>query len=725
MPHPFAPEVGTLVELLRWRAAHQPDRVAYTFLADGDADERNVTYGELDRRARAVAVWLSGRPARGARVLVLLEEGLDYLVALFGCMYAGALAVPVHPPDPHRLQRTLPRLLTIAENAGVTSVITSHEIAAASREGLSAIPVLSTAAWLAVDTDLGSPDGWEDPGLGPDDLAYLQYTSGSTATPKGVMISHRNLIHQLTDFDTGYAHDPDSVLVSWLPATHDLGLVYARFLPLFIGFRCVFFSPVAFMARPARWVRALSTYRGTHSPSPNFGFELAARKVTAADEAGLDLSCVRVLLNGAEPIREESERLFYQAFAPVGLSATAITHAMGMSEATAKIVTEPIGRTPPKFLTIDGAAYEANRVVLVPPGTPRARQVASNGTTVLDTRVVIADPATREKLGEDRVGEMWVAGTTVAQGYWNNPEATETTFRARTTDGDGPFLRTGDLAFVHDGEVYLTGRSKDVIIIRGQNHHPQDIEWTLGMAHPAIRPNCAAVFAIADDGLDRLVVVTEVAQVPIADPAPILAAIRQAVSEEHGLVPATIALIPPRALPKTSSGKIQRSRTRELFASGELQIAARWDAPVAAETAAPATDLAGRLSGLTGRRREAALADWLVGVAAAITGLPPAEIETDRPVREIGLDSVSAVELVERTARALGRDLSVTALFDHPSIDSLARWICSEPAPAVAPRPVAPPVGDARAVASMTEEEATAALLAELEGLRRKGDEPD
>ncbi|MBA2319789.1 MAG: fatty acyl-AMP ligase, partial [Deltaproteobacteria bacterium] len=581
MAHPYCPDVPTLVALIRWRAVHQPERIGYTFLADGERDERNLTYAELDRRARAVAVWLAANGAgRGERVLVLVEESLDYLVALFGCMYAGALAVPVHPPDPARLARTLPRLLTIAENAGVAAVLTSHDVFVASRAGLSEIPVLARAAWLAVDTDLEAqqPDSWVDPQLGPDDLAYLQYTSGSTATPKGVMVSHRNLLHQLTDFDTGYAHDPDAVLVSWLPATHDLGLVYARFMPLFIGMRCVFFSPVAFMGRPARWLEAVTRYRGTHTPSPNFGFELAARKVTAAEKRDLDLSSLRVVLNGAEPIRQESERLFQEAFSPCGLSDTAITHAMGMSEATAKILTEPIDRSPARFLTIDGPAYERNEVVVVPEGTPRSRQVASNGTTLLDTRVVIVDPERKVKQADGRVGEMWVAGTTVAQGYWNNPEATEAMFRAHTLDGDGPFLRTGDLAFVHDGEVYLTGRLKDVLIIRGQNHHPQDLEWTLATAHKAIRPNCAAVFAVVDDGRDQLVVVTEVATVPLAEPAPVLAAIRQAISEEHGLVPTSIVLIAPRALPKTSSGKIQRGRARELFVAGELDIVARWDA---------------------------------------------------------------------------------------------------------------------------------------------------
>lgn len=720
------PPATTMIELLRWRASNEPDRVGFTFLADGERDARDLTYADLDRRARDVAARLMERPCRGERALVLFEEGLEYLVALFGCMYAGVLAVPVHPPDPRRMARTLPRLKTIAESADVAFVLTSHEILAASRDALSDLPVLARATWHAVDVGAAPDraDAWVDPGLGPDDLAYLQYTSGSTATPKGVMVSHRNLIWQLGDFDTGYGHDADSVEVTWLPATHDLGLVYGRFMPLYAGFRCVFFSPVAFMARPARWPEAVARYRGTHSPSPNFGLELAARKTSPQELAALDLSSWKVIINGAEPIRQESEQLFVTTFARAGLRPSAVTHAMGMSESTAKILTEPIDRAPARFLTVDGAAYEENRVVPVPPGTPGSRTVASNGSPILDTRVVIVDPDTMVDVGNDRVGEMWVSGTTVAQGYWNDPQATEATFRARTAAGEGPFLRTGDLAFIHDGEVYLTGRLKDVIIIRGQNHHPQDLEWTLSTSHPAIRPNCAAAFAIAEDGVDRLVVVTEVDPERLGAPDDALARVRQAISEEHGLVPSTIAFIAPRALPKTSSGKIQRTATRDLFRQGALQPLARWDAPAATAPKPPAEpdDLRSRLALLQGRRRETALIEWIQRAAGELAGLDPADVDTDRPVREVGLDSVTAVELVERIARGIDRPIPSTALFDYPTIEGLAAWILTDPLAPADARPTKeepPKVTHSTAdVAAMSEEEAMRALMAELEGLK-------
>ncbi|MEZ4237161.1 MAG: AMP-binding protein [Myxococcota bacterium] len=671
MPH--VPPADTLTALLRWRAAHEPDALGYTFLADGERDASDRTWTHLDRRARAVAAWLAQQGiARGDRALMMFEEGLPYLDALFGCMYADILAVPVHPPDPGRLDRTLPRLLTIAEDAGVRVILTTRDVVDAASGPLAREPALARVVWLAVDeVDEALADAWADPGVGPDDIAYLQYTSGSTATPKGVMVSHRNLLHQLADFDLGYDHGPDSVIVSWLPATHDLGLVYGRFMALYIGCRCVFFSPASFMQQPSRWMAAMSRWRGTHSPSPNFGFEVAARK--AGDLQGLDLSHVKVLLNGAEPIRQASEERFVEVFAAAGLPGAAVTHAMGMSEATAKIMTEPIDRVPPMFLHVDAAAYERNEVVLVDRGAPGSRAIASNGFTSGDTRVLIVDPHTLEALPEDRVGEMWVGGTTVAQGYWANEAATEHTFRAHTADGQGPFLRTGDLAFVHHGEIYLSGRLKDVIIVRGQNHHPQDLEWTVAGAHPALRPNCAAAFGVTVGDEEEVVLITEVVSEQVTDVEGIFGAIRAGLGE-HGLAARSIVLMPPRTLPKTSSGKIQRTEARARYLAGDLPTVYRWDAPVA-EVPAPSGGWGAEVRAATGRRRLRLLLAQLQRVVAGLLGLDPDDVETDRPLGELGLDSVTAVEMVEGVGRELGLALPGTLLFDHPTLDALARHL--------------------------------------------------
>ncbi|MBX2799625.1 MAG: AMP-binding protein [Myxococcales bacterium] len=679
MTHPFAPDVGTLTEVLRWRAEQQPDRVGFTFLEGGEGNGVDWTYGALYRRSGRVAGWLQQQGVtRGDRVLVMFHEGLEYLAALFGCMRIGALAVPVHAPDPRRLERTLPRLLNVSANATIAAACTTSDIASAVQPHFQG--ELAQVRWLCLDAEPEAVPTATEPPLGPDDLAYLQYTSGSTASPKGVMVSHRNLIHQLTDFDVGYDHTPDSVIVSWLPATHDLGLVYGRFMPLFIGFRCVFFSAGAFMQRPARWMAAMSRFGGTHTPSPNFGLEVAAHKVADDELAAMDLSGVKVVLNGAEPIRRESEAVFVERYARAGLPASAVTHAMGMSESTAKIVTEPIDRAPARFLDIDALAYERDEVVVVPPGTAGARVVASNGTTVLDTRVEIVDPATRHKLGPDRVGEMWVAGTTVAQGYYANEAATEQTFRAHTSDGDGPFLRTGDLAFVHDGEVYLSGRLKDVVIIRGQNHHPQDIEWTVGTAHPALRPNCASAFGVPTDQGEQLVLVTEVYPDRLTSPEPVFAAIKQALSD-HGLAARALVLMPPRTLPKTSSGKLMRTAARDQFLAGTIPTLHRFDQQersVTASDPSPPAGLRPRLEAAAGRRRQQLMVGHVQRVAAGLLGLEPGDVESDQPFGELGLDSITAVEMVEQVGRDVGLTIDGTVLFDYPTIDDLSAWMLTE-----------------------------------------------
>jgi len=723
--HPLVPPIDSMVELLRWRAAHQGDRVAFVHLLDGEDDADVLTYAELDTRSRAVAAWLQGRGvARGDRVLMMVEEGHAYLAALFGCMYADALAVPVHPPDPKRPGRTLPRLRNIAADAGVGFVITHAPVAAAVQKAFGELPSLAGAQWLHIE-ELGTDgaDAWVDPQVAADDLAYLQYTSGSTALPKGVMISHRNLTHQMTDFDQGYNHTPDSVMVTWLPATHDLGLVYGRFMPIFLGFRCVYLSPMAFMQRPFRWLQALSVHRGTHSPAPNFGYELAVRRSTPEELATLDLSSVEVLLNGAEPIREESELAFIEALVPHGLARTAVTHAMGMSESTAKIVTEPIDRYPPRFVHVDPRAYEEHRVVQVPKGTPGARTVASCGHTVLDTVARIVDPDTHQVLPEGGVGELWVKGTTVAQGYFQNPQATEASFRARTSDGDGPFLRTGDLAFEVDGEIYLSGRLKDVVIIRGQNHHPQDIEWTMATAHPALRPNCAAAFGVPSDDGEGLVLVTEIYQDRMTDPEEVFAAIRSAIGE-HGLAARALVLLPPRGLPKTTSGKIQRTKAKAQYLDGSLPTVARWEshAPAAPPKAdaAEVGSLRDALARAPVRRRADVLVRHMQEQAAELLGLDADDVDEDRPLSELGIDSVTAVELVERVGRALGADIPGTLLFDYPTLEAIAGFVIDElvgDALEAASTPKSSTAGSTADVASMSEEEAAAALLAELDEL--------
>lgn len=669
-----------MVDLLRARAADHADAPAFTFLRDGDHDEVTWTFAELDRRARAIAVALSRRVEPGQRVLLLYPQGLDFLAALFGCMYAGVLAVPLQPPGKHRARAALPKLEAIVADGGVAIGGTTSDLVDEMRAVVGLSPSLRGLDWLATDgVSLSLADGWVAPPIRPSDLAYLQYTSGSTSAPKGVMVSHANLLYNLRTFDINFGHDASSVMVSWLPTFHDLGLVYGGFMPVYGGFRGVLLDPLHFLRRPMRWIEAIARFHGTHAPAPNFAFELAATRSTPEERAAVDLSRWRVALNGAEPIRYDTEARFVEAFAASGVTWRTMRHAYGMSEATAVIAKEPVDSLP-VFLDVDGASLERHQVAIVDGGAPGARRIAGCGVCVDQTTVRIVDPDTLRTCPPDGVGEIWVGGPTVAQGYWNQPEATTEGFRAHTADtGEGPFLRTGDLGFVWHDNVFVTGRHKDLIIVRGENHYPQDLEWDVQNAHPAIRPSCVAAFALPDRATDAVGVVAEVYADKVGDPEAVFAAVRE-VLVPHGLSAATVALIKPSTIDKTSSGKIMRRRARERLLLGEHELIARWDAP--AEVVEPVeVDVSARLAAAPLFAREALLVAHIASRVAARLGVDVAVVDPEAPLRELGLDSVGAVELAERLSRDVGLELGATALWDHPTARALARHVLGAAAP--------------------------------------------
>jgi acyl-CoA synthetase (AMP-forming)/AMP-acid ligase II/aryl carrier-like protein len=710
----------TLVALLRARAVEQADVAAYTFVRDGDRDELTWTWGELDRRARAVAASLQASARPGDRVLVLFPQGLDYLAALFGCMYAGMLAIPLQPPGKHRAKSALPKLEAIANDGGVSFAVTTSGLLDDMMELVAASPALASVRWLATDdVPLARADDWVEPALRGADLAYLQYTSGSTSAPKGVMVSHDNLLYNLRDFNDGYGHDAESVMVSWLPTFHDLGLVYGVFMPLYVGFRAVLLDPLHFLARPMRWMEAFSRHRGTHGPSPNFAFDLVAAKSTPEERARLDLRAWKVALNGAEPIRYESELRFVEAFAVAGVTWSTLSHAYGMSEATACISKEWVG-TPRVFLDLDAGALERHEVVPVAEGTAGARRVAGCGRTSNQTVVRVVDPDSLATCPPGRVGELWVGGPTCAGGYWNLPEATERGFRAHTADsGEGPYLRTGDLGFVHDGQVFVTGRLKDMIIIRGENHYPQDIEWSVQESHPAIRASCVAAFSLVRDGVEALGVVAEVYPERVTEAEAVFAPIRDAIGE-HGLSAHIIALVPPRAVFKTSSGKVMRGRAREVLEAGGFERVATWTRAAPSAPASPADDLRAKLAAAPSFAREGLLVEHVLSRVGAALGLPVSALDGDAPLKELGLDSVQAVELADTLSRDLGEDVPVTSLFEHPTADALAAWLLRRRAAVEAPKAVAPPAPQNPAPAEVdtaTDDELAALLRAELEDL--------
>ncbi|WDD36937.1 fatty acyl-AMP ligase (plasmid) [Nostoc sp. UHCC 0926] len=577
------PHFSTLVELLIYRAQNQSEQKAYTFLQSTDTEAASLTYRELHVQAQAIAASLQALNLGGERALLLYQPGLDFIAAFFGCLYAGVIAVPAYPP---RRNQKLSRLQAIAADAQAKIVLTSKSILDSLQSGLNQEDLeISGLHWLATDelsNDLAQ--AWQPQELTNNTLAFLQYTSGSTGTPKGVMITHGNLLHNERMIEKAFGHTNKTIVVGWLPVFHDMGLIGNVLQPLYLGVPCILMSPVDFLQKPIRWLQAISHYKATTSGGPNFAYDLCIRKVTPEQLATLDLSSWEVAFTGAEPVRAETLEQFASTFAPCGFRPEAFYPCYGMAETTL-IVSGGEKTALPITCNVEKAALEQNRIVKQHSSRGDIQTIVGCGQSPADQKVVIVDPQSLTMCAPEQVGEIWVAGPSVAQGYWNQAEETEKTFHAYLADtgvSDSatsvPFFRTGDLGFLQDGELFITGRLKDVIIIRGQNHYPQDIELTVENSHPALKPSSGAAFSIDFKGSERLVIVQEVERSYLRklNVQEIVGNVRQAVIGQHGLDIFATVLIKTGSIPKTSSGKIRRQACRTAFLSGGLDVMEDW-----------------------------------------------------------------------------------------------------------------------------------------------------
>ena len=548
---------ASLVELLRFRAAAQPADCAYTFLEDGERPGASVTYAELERRARAIAACLQSRMRPGSRVLLLYPPGLDFVGAFFACLFANVVAVPAFPPGGGRSvsrsgSERLARLAAICADAEPSAVLTTSETA----RRLSWAPDLEV---IASDDIVDSGAAWRDPGVGRRTIAFLQYTSGSTAIPKGVMVSHGNLLHNLAYTFHLAETDASTVSVSWLPVVHDMGLIEGILQPLYSGCPAYLMAPAAFLQRPARWLRAISRYRATRSGGPNFAYDLCVRRIAKTDRDTLDLSAWRAAYNGAEPVRRETLDAFARTFAGCGFRPSSFRPSFGLAEST---------------LLVTSGRWHPARAARETPDT------VSCGRPSFGTRILIVDPTSGQPVDSGETGEIWVAGPSVARGYWNRPEENAHTFGAHALDGQGPFLRTGDLGFMRDGELYVTGRLKDVLIVRGVKHYPQDLERTVADQHQEFGAGAVAAFAI-DRGTsgDFIGIAAEIdprrIDLDVAGSA-LIADVRAAVAEIHGVPLHAVLLVAVGAIARTTSGKLQRSACAGQAKDGTLPVLVAW-----------------------------------------------------------------------------------------------------------------------------------------------------
>jgi acyl transferase domain-containing protein/acyl-CoA synthetase (AMP-forming)/AMP-acid ligase II/NADPH:quinone reductase-like Zn-dependent oxidoreductase/short-subunit dehydrogenase/acyl carrier protein len=567
---------GNLNELLRARAAEHGPRVLFRYLPDGETEESRLTYAELDLKARSIAAALAAQAPAGERALLYYPAGPDFVAAFWGCLSAGVVAVPVFPA---RLHRQLPRLLAIAGDSDAKLVLTTAKLKRQAEDVFKRAPALKNLQWIATD-DLpagapGAPVGFV---ANPDTLAFLQYTSGSTAAPRGVMVTHGNLLHNLACLRDVFQFSAESIGVTWLPHFHDMGLIGGLLQPIYAGGEMIVMPPSSFLQNPIRWLAAISRYRATTMVAPNFAYELCAQKISKDERAALDLSSVNVALCGAEPVRPATLAAFAEAFGPHGFREEAFRPAYGLAESTL-IVSGRSGSGAPFVEAVDGGELQQNRVRSADRGAAGTRELVGCGGIAPGMRGIIVDSETSAPCAPDRIGEIWVCGPSVAAGYWRKPEDTREIFGAYLLSGEGPFLRTGDLGFFDRGKLFITGRRKDLIIIRGSNHYPQDLEYTVERSHRALRPASGAAFSIEAGGAERLIVVQEVndrESVPGEDAA---AAIRRALIESHEVYPDTIVLIAARSIPRTSSGKIQRYACREAFLGGALDVVHEWRDP--------------------------------------------------------------------------------------------------------------------------------------------------
>jgi acyl-CoA synthetase (AMP-forming)/AMP-acid ligase II len=559
----------TLIDLLSDRANSPTGQSGYSFLQDEIVDR--LTYETLHQRAMAIAATLQQSLSHpiGARALLLLPPGLDFIAAFFGCLYAGMVAVPAYPP---RRNQKMERLEAILKDASAILALTTEELKTDLKVEFVEHPELEKLQWIAIDAlPAQAAANWQKPELNPNSLAFLQYTSGSTGSPKGVKISHGNLIYNSELIQRSFGDTSDSSGVSWLPPYHDMGLIGGILQPLYVGAPMLLMSPMTFLQKPVRWLQAISKFRATTSGAPNFAFDLCLRKVTPEQRQTLDLSCWEVAFTGAEPVRPATLENFAQTFADCGFRPAAFHPCYGMAETTL-IVSGGQRLEPPLVRSLNPSALEKNQVAIEPGG----HLFVSCGQVLPGQNVVIVEPQTLQRCPPDQVGEIWVSSPSVAQGYWNRDQETEQAFQVKLGESPETYFRTGDLGFLQGDELFITGRLKDVIIVRGQNHYPQDIELTVEQSHPSLRAGCGAAFTTETNVQEQLVIVQEVERTALKQLNLEVGNISQAITAEHGLQVWAIALIKTGSIPKTSSGKIQRRACREKWLQDELVVVEQW-----------------------------------------------------------------------------------------------------------------------------------------------------
>lgn len=659
---------SSVIALLQGQAAAQPEHTAFVFLEDGEAEGGRISYRELDLRARQLAAQLLELGQKGERVVIMYPSGIEYLVAFFGCLYAGLVAVPVALP---RRNRSVERLRGVVADSGARLAFAPAQVQANLGRWFPEDTVLNGLVWVEVPVDVVAGGRLlEGDSVGPDDLAFLQYTSGSSGIPKGVMVSHGNLLHNAAMAATAFGHTSETIFVGWLPLYHDMGLIGNVLQPLFLGVTSIFMAPNAFLQKPVRWLNAITRYKGTTSGAPNFAYDLCVERISEGDLQALDLRSWKVAFNGAEPVRAGTLSRFAARFAPCGFVADSYYPCYGMAEATL-FITGGESSLAPKVGHFSAEALRRNRGVPVSEGEGVA--LVSNGHAWLGLVLKIVDPQTLVELKEGEVGEVWIHSPSNAHGYWNRPELSAEVFGAHLNGETGPdYLRTGDLGFVDGAELYLTGRHKDLIVIRGSNHYPQDIEETVAGAHDAVALAGVLAVSVEVKGVEQLVLGVEIGRTWIQglEATPIYQAIRAAVAEVHQLHVYDVVLLREGGLPKTTSGKVMRRPFGLSYQAGELEMLEHHCVPQVSSTGEVADWVKDRSSYSEAEQR-AQLKTYLLESLAGSLGISAQAIDMGANLAALGVDSLQVITLQHRIKADLDVQVGAEDLWGYQNLQEL------------------------------------------------------
>jgi acyl-CoA synthetase (AMP-forming)/AMP-acid ligase II/acyl carrier protein len=658
---PIIQASSTYVEVIQRRAQVTPEHVVYKFLEDGINESDIMTYGRLESIAHRVAAALQRKGKKGDRVLMLYPPGLSYVASLFGCFYGGFIAVPAYPP---RKNRGLNRLLSIISDADAKSCLVTRQIYNDIVRNFKNEELLSNIHWIIFDDLEDQPSGNFSPtNILPEDIALLQYTSGSTGKPKGVMITQLNLLYNSENIRQSFGLSKKTIGLNWLPVFHDMGLIGGVLQVAYLGAVNIGMPPISFLKSPGNWLRAIQKYKANTGGGPNFSYEYCVQKTSLDEVEQLDLSSMKVFFCGSEPIRQTTYLSFTDYFAKSEVRLNQLLSCYGMAETTL-IITGIDAGSEPRFLLLDTQELSANRV-LISQNEKNSTAIAGCGHTWMETKVEIINPDTFSPSLPHEVGEIWVSGPTVAKGYWNKQEETERTFQAYTAEGKGPFLRTGDLGFLYDNELFVTGRLKDLIIIRGANFYPSDIEFTIQKAHPDLRENSGAAFPITHNNEEVLVVVQELERTAMRNTNhdEIITTIRKAIAEEHEIEVFAVILIKTGSIPLTSSGKIQRRQSRYEYLNGELQVVAEWEKKET-EVISPREKEVPTEEGLK---------QWLIQWIVRNQQFRLEDIDPEVNILNYGIDSLAAVTLEAEISDRFGFDWHVSSFMLNPTINGLAK----------------------------------------------------